>query len=292
MNNTLSLFAEHESIQTSHPLKKYSDRLTADVNQKGVLDVDTVKGCTAGMNAIPGHGCYSSCYAAKIAKFRGIDFTVAVARRVQSVADARQIEEAVRSAPEGFFRVGTMGDPSHEWEHTVVTIEWLAKFAVPVIVTKHWMTASTNQLSRLVACGAVLNTSISALDTPAQLAHRRSQIERYRDLGGVSVSRVVSCEFNTEHELGKAMAEIQERLFQLQPVIDNPLRVPKSHWLVQQGIIKVEPVLDLSKTPVSMSLLNKDSYVGHCSACQDKCGLSSRKEGHPSLKDPQLKLPI
>ena len=292
MNNTLSLFGEHEAIQTSHSLKMYSDRLTADVNQKGVLDVDTVKGCTAGMNAIPGHGCYGSCYAAKIAKFRGIDFTVAVARRVQSVADARQIEEAVRSAPEGFFRVGTMGDPSHEWEHTVATIEWLAKFAVPVIVTKHWMTASTDQLSRLVACGAVLNTSISALDTPAQLAHRRAQIERYRDLGGVSVSRVVSCEFNTAHELGKAMAEIQQKLFQLQPVIDNPLRVPKSHWLVQQGIIKVEPVLDLSKTPVSMSLLNKDSYVGHCSSCPDKCGLSSRKEGHPSLKDPQLKLSI
>ena len=62
------------------PMRRYSNVLTADVNDKGVLDVDVVKGCTAGMNARPGSGCYGACYAAKIAKYRGIDFSVSVTR--------------------------------------------------------------------------------------------------------------------------------------------------------------------------------------------------------------------
>lgn len=173
---TAALFAEFDpeaTTGTDTAPRDYSDVLTADVNAKGVLDIDTVKGCTAGMNARPGTGCYGGCYANNIARFRGLNFSKSITRKVQTSAHARQIEQAVKGAPEGFFRIGTMGDPCHAWEHTVNIIEWLAPFAVPVIVTKHWHVATDAQLKRLVACGTVLNTSVSALDTPAELRHRR-----------------------------------------------------------------------------------------------------------------------
>lgn len=267
--------------------RAYRDILTADVNEKGVLDVDTVKGCTAGMNARPVTGCYGGCYAAKIARFRGIDFSRAVTRKVGSASNARKIERAVRAAPEGFFRVGTMGDPSHAWEHTVRVIEWLAPLAVPVIVTKHWLVASDAQLIRLVACGTVLNTSVSALDTPAELAHRERQVARYAALGGVSVARIVSCDFNTNTEEGRRMAGVQARLFTLIPVLDNPLRVPRTHDLVQRGIIRVRALRDLASLR-TISVVNPTTYVGHCSSCPDKCGLVACGTQHPRPQPHQL----
>lgn len=270
-------------------VRRYADVLTADVNQKGVLDVDTVKGCTAGMSARPGTGCYGGCYAANIARFRGLDFAQSVARKVKSAGHARSIERAVRAAPEGFFRVGTMGDPCHAWEHTVRTIEWLAPLAVPVLVTKHWRTATDDQFRRLVRCGAVLNTSVSALDTPQELTHRERQISRYKSLGGVSVARIVSCDFNRDNDEGQRMADVQDRLFDLRPTLDNPLRVLRSHELVVRGVIRVRAVRDLA-TDRSMSVVNADTYVGHCAACPDKCGLAACSPLHPRPRPPQYTL--
>lgn len=269
--------------------RRYGEWLTVDINGKGVLDVDTVKGCTAGMNARPGTGCYGGCYANRIAKFRGIDFGTSVVRKLRNAADARHIERVVRAAPEGFFRVGTMGDPCHAWEHTVKIIEWLAPFATPVVVTKHWMVATDGQLSRLVTCGTVLNTSVSALDTPAELAHRERQMARYVAAGGVSITRLVSCDFNMDTPEGKSMAEVQARLFTLPNVLDTPLRVPHSHDLVQRGIIRVRAVRDLS-TMRTMSVVSPDAYIGNCAGCPDKCGLIARGPNHPRPQPRQLPL--
>lgn len=266
-----SLFGP-SAIPRSARLKRYRDVMTADVNEKGVLDVDTVKGCTAGMSARPGTGCYGACYAATIAKFRGLDFAQAVPRYVTSYAQAASIERAVAAAPEGFFRIGTMGDPCHAWEHTVRTVEWLAPLAVPVIVTKHWHVATDEQLDRLVVCGTVLNTSVSALDTPAELRHREKQIARYAAAGGVSVARIVSCDFNRDCDEGREMAAIQDRLFTLRPMIDNPLRAASTHDLVRRGVIRLHSVRDLV-TVRGVSLSDETAYVGHCATCPDKCGL-------------------
>jgi len=271
-------------------LRTYSNTLTADVNQKGVLDVDTVKGCTAGMTARPDRGCYNACYAENIARFRGMDFSRAVVRKVFGPAHAERIVRAVKAAPQGFFRIGTMGDPCHAWEHTVGVVEWLAPYAVPVIVTKHWYKASNDHFRRLVACGTVLNTSVSGLDTQAELAHREKQIARYADLGGLSVARVVSCDFDDATPEGARMAAIQTRLFALRPIIDNPLRVPRTHPLVQSGVIRVQVVQDLASMR-TVSIARADAYVGHCGTCPDQCGLSSiRDTDHPKPQPPQLQL--
>jgi hypothetical protein len=261
-------------------LRNYRDVLTADVNDKGVLDIDTVKGCTMGMAARKAHGCYDACYAATIAKFRGIDFAKSVVRKVHSRAQAIQIERRVKAAPDGFFRVGTMGDPCHAWQETVDTIEWLSQFAVPVIVTKHWLRATDDQFKRLIKCGTVLNTSVSALDRRNELKHREREMGRYADFGGHSVARVVSAEFDVTNPEGERMNAIQDRLFALPFVIDNPLRVSRAHQLFVNGVIKLTVQKDLNSMR-TISIAKADTYTGHCSSCLDKCGLSTTPDNHP-----------
>lgn len=253
-------------------MRQYGNLLTIDVNQKGVVDVDTVKGCTSGIAAHGPKGCYQACYAATIAAFRGFDFSRAVTRTVRSSAQADAIVSAVKASPLGFFRIGTMGDPCHAWDETVSTVEWLAPYAIPVIITKHWRRASDAHIKRLVACGAVLNTSVSALDSNVHMVRRTGEIERYKLAGGTSVARVVSCDFNTHDPIGAQMDGVQKRLFSLAPMIDNPLRAPSTHPLVIAGIIRLRKVKDLAAVrSVSISEKSK-TYLGHCSGCVELCG--------------------
>lgn len=270
-------------------MREYRNVLTVDINEKGVVDVDTVKGCTAGMSARPGTGCYGGCYAAKIAKFRGLDFAKAITRTVHSKAHARAIEREVAAAPQGFFRIGVMGDPCHAWEETVTTVEWLSEFARPVIITKHWRIASDDQLKRLAACGTVLNTSISALDTAAELKHRRGQFFRFKLIGGQSVARIVSCDFDPGNAEGARMLEIQRELFTLRPTLDNPLRAPLNHPLAVAGVIRLTKMKDLSSER-TISLVNSETYIGHCAGCPDVCGITGPSTPYKSPNPRQLSL--
>ena len=254
-------------------MRLYSSELTVDINGKGVLDIDVVKGCTFGIAAHGEKGCYQACYAASIAKFRGIDFSQAVTRKVTSRAQAKKIEKAVKASPLGFFRVGTMGDPCHDWDETTETVKWLAPYARPIIITKHWAKASDEHLNELSKAGAIINTSISALDSEKQLAHRERQIKRFAEMGGQSVARIVSCDFNKESEEGAKMAAIQERLFKHEFIIDNPLRIPANHVLVQSGAVKVRKVVDLIAVRTISIPEESKTYVGHCDGCTELCGM-------------------
>ncbi len=271
-------------------LRTYSDRLTANTNRKGVLDVDVVKGCSAGIAAHGEKGCYQACYAASIARFRGIDFSRAVVRRVKSKAQARMIERAVRAAPFGFFRIGTMGEPSHAWEETVQVVEWLAPYSVPVIITKHWCRATDDHFRRLASCGAIINTSVSALDSGKRLWHRIAQVRRYAEAGGTSVARVISCDFNTDDPVGNEMDLLQHKLFAMKPMIDNPLRVASTHHLVRAGIIRVRKVKDLTAVRTISIPPESKTYLGHCSGCADLCGAGLL--GSPDSRPPAPQLSL
>lgn len=254
-------------------MRTYAPVLTADINRKGVLDIDTVKGCAGGIAANGELGCYGACYAEAIARFRGLNFAKPVTRKVISHAHAKQIEDAVKAAPQHFFRVGTMGDPSHDWDETVDTVEWLGQYATPIVVTKHWLRASDDQMRRLAVIGAVLNTSVSAIDTPAQLAHREREMARYKAHGGHSVARVVSAEW-TDTQDGKQRAAVQARLLATPGAIDNPLRIAPTHPLALDGVVKLTKTTDI-KTRKTISIASETAYVGHCANCPDQCGMAS-----------------
>jgi hypothetical protein len=197
---TIPLFgrAVHAAaLTTGPPLRRHLPVLTAVENGKGVLDVDTVKGCAMGMRARPDGGCYGECYANRTATRYGIDFAVSVSRKPRA-ADWDAIYRTVRDHRAHWYRIGTAGDPCHDWNNTLEVCEALRGTGkVPVIITKHWVALSDDDMCRLRGVSAVMNTSTSGFDTDAEIKHRVRQMERLRAFGVVSINRVVTCAFGT-----------------------------------------------------------------------------------------------
>jgi hypothetical protein len=251
--------------------RHYKGVLTVSVNQKGVLDVDTVKGCTIGMRVRPEGGCYGECYAAKTAERYGIDFSVSVSRKLMPW-DRGAVFRAVRDFGANWYRIGTAGDPSHDWENTLQVCEALKETGkVPVIITKHWIALSDSDIQRLITVRAVVNTSTSGLDTNAEIKHRVRQIERLRDSGVRSVNRVITCSYGSS-EWAREANRKQEYLLSITPMIDNPLRATKSNPRVVSGDILVERQEDAVGGGKIISLHSANVYLGTCAKCPDQCG--------------------
>lgn len=252
--------------------RQYRPVLTVCENHKGVIDVDAVKGCTLGMAAYPCGGCYGECYAYKTATMYGIDFRTSVTRRVVH-KHAGALAYAITKHPAGWYRVGTSGDPCHDWEHTVSVCE-LMKYTgkTPVIITKHWMNLSDDQIERLAALHAVVNTSTSGMDTDEEITHRTRQMERLQDGGVRSVCRVVTCRYGTS-EWARLCNEKQDYLLSLQPVIDNPLRANRSNPRVEAGDIVLTLRSDSVGGGKRVSIHSDGVYLGHCEGCPDQCGV-------------------
>lgn len=250
----------------------YHPSITATVNRKGVLDVDTVKGCELGMAAYPDGGCYGECYAAKTAKMYGRDFTKSVERQWQGIDHRATIIKAMMAYRAGWYRVGTFGDPCHNWTHTIAILRelrWTKK--TPVIITKHWRTMTEKHLDDLRWLSAIVNTSVSGMDTDDEIAHRVGQIKRLRDAGVKSVCRVVTCNYG-DTEWGRAAREKQEHLLSLSPVIDNPLRISTKNLRFESGDISAIRRIDSVGGGTLVSLHDESVYLGKCSGCPDQCG--------------------
>ena len=87
-------------------LRQYKSELTIEINQKGVMDIDTVKGCPFGIANNP-NGCYSACYAKKIADFRGYDFSVGVTRKIIGLSHMKSLARKIFRNEKEFIRIGT-----------------------------------------------------------------------------------------------------------------------------------------------------------------------------------------
>jgi len=256
--------------------RHYSNVLTVVLNGKGVLDADTVKGCTRGMAAYPNGGCYAECYAAKTAARYGIDFSVAVSRRIQGREHRGTLIKLMSQYPAKWYRVGTAGDPSHDWDGTLATLRALRHSGkVPVVITKHWVKLSDEHISDLRWLRAVVNTSISALDTESETKHRVGQLERLREAGVRSVLRVVTCEFSRG---ARGYRDKQEHLLSLVPVIDNPLRASKTNPRVVSGEIVLTRRDGSIGGGKSVSLHSGTTFLGRCDACPDQCGVTAAEE--------------
>jgi hypothetical protein len=264
----LALFDEPKQING----RLYRPFLSAVENEKGVLDVDTVKGCTAGMGARPDGGCYGECYAQKTAARYGIDFSTSVSRKL-TPWNRGVVFQAVKNYPANWYRIGTAGDPCHDWENTLEVCEFLsATGKVPAIITKHWMKLTDKHLERLRAVRAVVNTSTSGLDTDNEIKHRVRQIERLKTAGVRSINRVVTCKYG-DTEWGRAAKAKQDYLLTIRPMIDNPLRAPSSNPRVLAGDILIERMDAAIGGGKYVSLHTKDVYLGTCNNCPDQCGV-------------------
>jgi hypothetical protein len=258
-----------------HGPRRYQPWLTVSENRKGVLDIDTVKGCTHGMRVYPRGGCYGECYAARTATRYGIDFSHAVSRQFCGREHRDTLVKRLLPMPTRWYRVGTAGDPCHDWTHTIAVLRalrWTKKTAV--VITKHWVALTDKQIDDLRWVGAVVNTSTSALDTDREISHRLKQRDRLRAGGVRSVLRVVTCDFGAS-EWAAARREKQGHLLSLEPVIDNPLRVRRSNPHVLSGDIRATRRQDSIGGGKLVSLHSPTAYLGTCQACPDQCGVTA-----------------
>jgi hypothetical protein len=263
------LFDDTESVGG---VKRYLPILTVVENGKGVLDVDTVKGCTLGMQSRPDGGCYGDCYAYKDAKRYGVDFFTSISRKI-TTWNRIDIFLAVQNHYATWYRIGVAGDPCHDWENTISVCEELKGTGkVPVIITKHWIPLSDGHLVRLKNVGAVINTSTSGLDTDAQLKYRVKQMQRIKNAGVRSINRIVSCEYGSS-KWAKEANNKQNYLMTIKPIIDNPLRSSKSSERVKSGDIILTNRPDAIGGGKFVSLHSQDIYLGTCQDCPDQCGV-------------------
>jgi len=252
-------------------MKKYSRFVSLAKNKRGVWGLDTVKGCKYGMKYNKS-GCYGCCYAYRLACVFDYDFTNSVIRNFKSSFHLESIIDEIKNIDSEFVRIGVSGDPSESWVNTIDVCEKIISAGKQiVIVTKHWESLPYNLYEKVEKLNLIINTSISALDGEL-IINRLNQYEKLKSICK-SVLRVVSCDFNTNNIYGKKYNEIQENLFNNVNVIDNILRVNLDNKLVTNGIINIEKYNFLSNE-CYISRKNKNTYIGNCDSCPDKCGIN------------------
>ncbi len=222
-------------------LKQYNPHLSASLNRKGVLDIDTVKGCELGMVAHPSGGCYGLCYAQRMAKAYGYNFSKSVSRKING--NHIDIERIVKKHHLSWFRTGNMGDPSHDWDNTIDVCEWLGSFKTPVVISKHWVKMSNDHAISLKKCNTVVNTSVSPLDTKEEIEYRINIFKWLKEIGINSVLRIVSAMFG-DTENGNELKQIQDKIFKNTPIIENPVRIPMTDKRVvsSDSIARKKPI--------------------------------------------------
>jgi hypothetical protein len=270
----------------------YHDSITASVNAKGCMDVDTVKGCSAGMRSQPG-GCYGECYAAKIAERYGIAFDRSVRRGFVDQWQHRDIlVRQLRQHPLSWYRIGVMGDPSHAWSHTLSVIRHLRPAEkTAVVVTKHWETLSDDLVAQLVELDVVVHTSTSGLDTEAQIRHRVAQHRRLSRYGIKSIIRLVTCQYG-ETDWGHVHQRKQDFLLSLGPVIDTPLRVQSANPRVESGDLITTRRVDALGGGTLLSLHDPDVFLGNCADCPDQCGVKGDPMKNAPVVDQAYLFPV
>jgi hypothetical protein len=226
-----------------------------------------------GMAAYPNGGCYGECYAYKNARTYGYDFRVSVSRQFMGREHKGTLIKFMNTCAAGWYRIGTAGDPCHDWTHTVAICNalWHAH-KVPVIITKHWIPMEDWHAEKLSRLGADVNTSSSGMDTDAEISYRVGQLRRLRGFGIRSVCRVVTCEYGVS-EWARACRDKQDYLLSLSPVIDNPLRARKSNPRVMGGDIILTRKSESVGGGKMVSLNSPAAYLGTCRDCPDQCGV-------------------
>lgn len=264
-------------------MKKYKPEITLIKNNRGCYIIDTVKGCS-GVNRKNPRGCYGDCYANNIASRYGFDFKNAVNRDFKrdteqlylfGFKDQRhenEIIEMIKKINMPFIRIGEMGDPSQDWEHTLNICDIISQAKKKiVIITKHWKSIPENLLPKLKNLDITINTSVSALDDTIDLDYKLDQYNRLK-LYCNSVLRIVSCDFNKNNEIGEQKSIIQKMLFKNKNIVDTIFRPSINNIFVAEKIINVKKIKFL-KSYVLASVYNDKSYFGDCKNCPDMCGV-------------------
>jgi hypothetical protein len=264
-------------------MKTYKDKITLTKNNRGCYILDTVKGCSV---AQANHkGCYDNCYAQNIASRYAFNFGLPIKRKFEydtnqlflpgfyDTKHENEIIKQIKKINMPFIRIGEMGDPSEDWNHTLNICKVIAYAEKPiVIITKHLKLIPEDILNQLAGFSICINTSISALDNWDELDRRLRQFHKLKKYCK-SVLRIVSCDFNRDLPEGETRAKIQAELFKNDKIINTVFRPSLENQLVVKGVIKTKKVKFL-KSDILASVYYDNSYLGYCGGCPDMCGIN------------------
>lgn len=262
-------------------MKTYKNIISLSKNERGIWDLDTIKGCESGVLENP-KGCYNDCYALKTAKRYGIDFSKSIERSFLNEAHRLQIVKQIEKIDMDFIRIGCTGDPSENWEHTINIIKQiressqLSLFDISskkqiVIITRHWKKLTDLQLKEISKFNICINTSVSALDNKKLIENSLKEYERLKPYCK-SVLRVITADFNKENKTGLEMSLIQNELLKNENVIDTVFRPSSKNEFVLNNIIKVKK-MGFMKSKALVSKFNKKAFLGKCENCLEMCGI-------------------
>lgn len=264
-------------------MKLYSDIISLTKNERGIYSIDPIMGCASGVKNNK-KGCYNDCYSAKSALFYGYDFSKNVLRNFKDRNHYQSIINQIKKVNLPFIRMGSSGDPSEDWHHTLKICKMIYsglndqlnifpnQTKQIVIITKHWNNLTDIQLKELSKYNICINTSVSAIDEPGELLNRLNQYNILKDYCK-SILRIVSFDFNIENELGHKYFKIQNELFKNESIIDTVFRSSKNNHLLKDGIIKVHKTKFLGKNSL-VSKFNKKTFFGKCNSCLEMCGVT------------------
>jgi len=250
-------------------MRSYSNKITLTENGRGIWTIDPIMGCKSGIERNK-KGCFSDCYAARNARIYGYNFSENILR---NFTDERHLHSIINKANKidfEFIRMGNSGDPSENWEHTIMILEKLKPINKQiVIITKHWNKLKLCQLERISKLNVCINTSISPIDVDLH-----ENIEQYELIKKYckSVLRVVSFDFNTANKKGLNYSLIQDWIFNTYDVLDTIFRCSKSNPMYKKGIINIKETKFLGDK-CYVSKYNPKTYFGKCNNCLEKCGL-------------------
>jgi hypothetical protein len=251
-------------------MRSYSNKITLTENGRGIWTIDPIMGCKTGVKKNT-KGCFSDCYAAKIARIYGYNFAENVLRDFENEKHKQSIIRKINKLEFPFIRMGNSGDPSENWEHTIKICESLTNINKQIIIiTRHWNKLTLEQLNRISKLNICINTSISAIDEDLY-----KNIEQYKILKKYckSILRCVSFDFNKENDKGLNYSIIQDWIFNNYDVLDTVFRTSKSNELYKDGVINIKETKFLGKK-CFVSKFNKKAYFGNCNNCLEKCGLN------------------
>lgn len=263
-------------------MRLYKNIISLSKNERGIWDLDTIKGCESGMLEND-KGCYNDCYAFKTAHRYGINFSKSIERHFENEAHKQSIIRQIEKIDMSFIRIGCSGDPSENWEHTINIIKQirdssqLSLFDISstkqiVIITRHWKQLTDIQLQEIKKYNICINTSVSALDNDKLINNALNEFERIKPYCK-SVLRVVTCDFNELNKIGKGKAEIQRKLLKNSNVIDTVFRPSKNNSFVVDNVINVKKMAFM-KTTSLISKFNKKTFTGKCENCIEMCGIN------------------
>lgn len=262
-------------------MREYKNIITLNNNSRGIWSLDPSIGCYGGTRDSK-KGCYNDCYAARTSKKYGYDFSKPVFRHFENNNHLESIKRKIKKVDMPFIRMGTNGDPSDNWAHTIDIITKLSQdvqlslFAGGdkqiVIITRHWNKLTLDQLKELSRFNICINTSVSALDSEELRKSCMHEYERIKPYCK-SILRVVSCDFNQNNKEGLAKSKIQDDLLSHKNVIDTVFRVYKNSKYVRSGLINIHKTKFLGKR-CYVSKHNKKTYFGKCKSCIEMCGIN------------------